>query len=92
MARFRVLLPSMLEAATGGTREVVVHANSLADAIAELRRHEARLYVHLFDENGELRRHVLMFLEGENVRWIQDWSAPQMRDAEIMVIQAVSGG
>lgn len=69
---------------------------------------EPRLRPHLFNEAGELRRHVLCFHNGRNTRWLgcafreenavsrgdraDGWDTPVAEGDTILFMQAVSGG
>lgn len=50
------------------------------------------LKVHLFDESGELRRHVLCFHNQENTRWLSNLGRPVVAGDVLQIVQAVSGG
>jgi sulfur-carrier protein len=50
----------------------------------------ARAYV--LDEQGEVRPHMVIFVDGRQVRDRQQLSDPVSRSAEIYVAQALSGG
>jgi molybdopterin converting factor small subunit len=48
--------------------------------------------VHLCDESGRFRQHVLCFLNDINTRWLEEKS-PSLQDGDcITILQAVSGG
>jgi hypothetical protein len=51
---------------------------------------QARGYV--FDEQGRLRKHVCIFLDGERLAHDAALAAPTTRQSEIYVMQALSGG
>ena len=92
MPRVTVTLPSLLEPATGGVREMVASGASLREVFADLVDREPRLKPHLFNEAGELRRHVLCFHNGTNTRWL-DGRDRQVADGDtVLFMQAVSGG
>lgn len=50
----------------------------------------ARGYV--LDEHGALRRHMAIFVNGREIRDRQQLSDPVPEDAEVYVMQALSGG
>lgn len=50
----------------------------------------ARNYV--LDEQGQLRKHVCIFLDGERLAHNEALAAPLRPEAEIYVMQALSGG
>jgi len=103
-----VSLPSLLEPVTGGVRELVVRGECLREVFADLIEREPRLRPHLFNEAGELRRHVLCFHNGTNTRWLagpsggersdsggprlDGWDTPVAEGDTILFMQAVSGG
>jgi molybdopterin converting factor small subunit len=50
------------------------------------------LRVHLCDESGKFRPHVLCFLNEVNTRWL-DGADPRLQQGDrITILQAVSGG
>ncbi|HZA13889.1 MAG TPA: MoaD/ThiS family protein [Myxococcaceae bacterium] len=65
---------------------------TVADALqAYFARHPAvRSYV--LDEQGELRRHVVVFVDGEQIRDRSRQLDVASEEAEIFVMQALSGG
>ena len=44
------------------------------------------------DETGALRRHVNVYVDGEEVRRLSGLQTPVPADAEVMVVQSVAGG
>jgi len=92
MATVAVHLPSLLEPVTGGVREMPAQGATLAEVLADLLDREPRLKPHLFTEAGELRQHVLCFLNDTNTRWL-DGEVPPVKDGDVVLfMQAVSGG
>lgn len=87
-----VALPSMLWPVMDGRKELVIEAAMLDELFAEIKSRHPRLHTHLFTERGHLRTHVLILLEGMNVRWLDDWSAPFDAPKQVTILQAVSGG
>jgi molybdopterin synthase sulfur carrier subunit len=44
------------------------------------------------DETGALRRHVNVYVDGEEIRRLSGLQTPVSAGAEVMVIQSVAGG
>ena len=88
----KVSIPSLLAAATGGLREVEVHAETLSGAIARLVEKYPLLDVHLFDERRALRQHVHLFYNDQNTQWLSDLDVALHQGDTLTVLQAVSGG
>ena len=87
-----VELPSMLANAAAGARELPARGATLRGALDDLFARHPALRVHLFDETGRLRRHVLCFLNGRNTRWEDTLDLPLAEGDRVTVLQAVSGG
>lgn len=91
-----VLAPALarwLTAAGGGDMRVEVEATTLHEALdAAFARHPA-LRGYVVDEQGQLRHHVAVFVDGQALR---DKSAarvtPLQARSEIYLLQALSGG
>jgi molybdopterin converting factor small subunit len=90
--RITVTVPSLLADCTGGARDVAVEATTLEGCLDALLAAYPLLRPHLFDQAGALREHVNVFLNDENARWIDDWTAELAPGDTVTVIQAVSGG
>ena len=59
-------------------------------ALADLFAREPALKVHVLDEAGALRPHVLCFVDDRNTRWGE--ACPLREGSRITILQAVSGG
>ena len=92
MGEVEVRIPSLLARLLNGNSIVCVEAETLSGALLQLVRQHPELRVHLFEENGELRRHVLCFHNDENTRWLTDLNRPIRVGDVITIMQAVSGG
>ncbi|MBI3028766.1 MAG: MoaD/ThiS family protein [Candidatus Rokubacteria bacterium] len=87
-----VALPSLLAGIVGGARTLPIEAETLAGALDELVRRYPALKVHLFDESGAFRQHVLCFHNEESTRWLGSLDRPVAAGDVITIMQAVSGG
>ena len=65
---------------------------TVGDALVALRRKAPAALDRIIDEQGEVRRHVNVFVNGENIRFLDGLSTPASDGATILVIAAVSGG
>ncbi len=91
MARVTVTLPRLLEPAVGPVRRIELEAGSVGEGLDLLLQRHPTLRVHLFDEKGSLREHVLCFVGGQQTR-LEDRSTPITEPTEVTFLQAVSGG
>jgi hypothetical protein len=52
----------------------------------------ARARSYVLDEHGAVRKHMIVFVNGEMIRDREKLSDPVHADAEVYVMQALSGG
>ena len=91
----RVLLPRLLADCTGGRTSVSVDLTGAGTVCALLDVLAAEHPVfdrRVRDETGALRRHVNVYVDGEEVRRLSGLDTPVPAGAEVMVIQSVAGG
>lgn len=69
-----------------------VAARSVDEALAAAFADEPRLRGYLLDDQGGLRRHLAVFVDGRPVRDRRRLSDPVGADSRIYVVQALSGG
>lgn len=92
MASATLELPELLAVVLGGIRRVVVEGGTCRAALEDAFRRHPGLRVHLVDERGALRKHVLCFHNGENTRWSDTFDRPLADGDTLTILQAVSGG
>jgi sulfur-carrier protein len=91
----RLLVPRLLAGCTGGRRELSIDLAGAGTVEAVLDSVAADHPVfdrRVRDETGNLRRHVNVYVDGEDVRRLQHLATPVGPDAEVFVIQSVAGG
>jgi sulfur-carrier protein len=82
-----VLLPGMLAAEVGGQRRFEVEADTVAGALRSLPVSNL-----VFDERGELRRLVNVYVDGVDVRDAGGIDLRLNGDEEIRLVAAIAGG
>jgi molybdopterin converting factor small subunit len=82
-----VLLPSILATEAGGQNRFEVAGPTVGDALREL-----PIANLIFDEHGELRGLVNVYLDGVDVRERGGLSSPLADDDEIRLVGAIAGG
>lgn len=66
-----------------------VEGATVAAALRPVFEGNPRLRDYVLDEQGALRKHVILFVDGRRTRELNDAISP---DSEIHVLQALSGG
>jgi molybdopterin synthase sulfur carrier subunit len=82
-----VLLPAVLAAEAGGQKRFEVDAATVGDALRQL-----PLTNLLFDEAGELRRLINVYVDGVDARGGDGLDEPLHAESEVRVVGAVAGG
>lgn len=79
---------------TDGRRQISLdsRATTVGEALAELWRLHVGLRDRVLNERGEIRRHVNVFLNDENIRRQQVLETPLNESDEITILPSVSGG
>jgi len=84
----KVRLPRILtQAVRDGLRHELT-GGDVGQVLDRLFEAEPGLRNHLIDEDGQIRTHVLVFVDGERA----DLQTPVPEGGEVQVLQAVSGG
>ncbi len=84
----QVRLPRVLEPAARNGLKHEIEGGTLIEVLDRLFAREPALKGHLLDEQGSIRHHVLIFVDGTRA----DLQAAVGTSSEVRVLQAVSGG
>jgi molybdopterin converting factor small subunit len=84
----RVLIPSALRSYTE-RGETEASGATLAAALVDLERQYPGIRFRVIDEQDRIRRHIRIFVNGEQVR---DLAQPLAAADEVIIVQALSGG
>jgi molybdopterin synthase sulfur carrier subunit len=87
-----IRIPTQLRTFTGGSGEVQVEATSVGDALKALDAAHPGLAERLFDDSGQLRRFVNVFLADEDVRFLEGLATPIAEGQTLSIVPAVAGG
>jgi sulfur-carrier protein len=88
-----ILVPGALRTdSAGASRLSVGTAGTLRAVLDEMELHWPRLTRRIRDEQGELRRYINVYVDGEDCRQSGGLDTPVTDDAEVQVIPSVAGG
>ena len=87
-----VRIPTQLRPLTGGAGEVEVEGSTVGDALKALDAAHPGMGDRLFDEAGNLRRFVNVFLADEDVRFLDGLATPVPSGQTLSIVPAVAGG
>ncbi|MDE3098186.1 MAG: MoaD/ThiS family protein [Verrucomicrobiota bacterium] len=87
-----VRIPTPLRKLTNNEETVAVDAVTVAEAIAELQSRFPGIQERLVDDQGQVRRFVNVYVNEEDIRFLQNQNTPLKDGDEISIIPAIAGG
>ena len=87
-----VRVPTQLRQLTGGAGELQVEGSTVGEALKALDAAHPGFAERLFDESGNLRRFVNVFLADEDVRFLDGLATPVSEGQTLSIVPAVAGG
>ncbi len=87
-----VRIPGPLRRITNGIDKASVTAETLGGVIAELEAAHPGIQDRILDENGSLRYFVNLYLNNEDVRFLDGLATPVNDGDEVSIVPAVAGG
>jgi molybdopterin synthase sulfur carrier subunit len=88
----KVRIPTPLRKLTNEQEVVEINAKSISDAVAELQSKFPGIQERLVDEKGEVRRFVNVYVNEEDIRFLQNQHTALKDGDEISIIPAIAGG
>ena len=88
----KVRIPTPLRKLTNNEELVEVDAATIGAAIIELQAKFPGIKERLIDETGEVRRFVNVYVNEEDIRFLQNQQTPLKDGDEISIIPAIAGG
>ena len=87
-----VRIPAPLRRLTDGQDRVSVEGTNLNEVISDLETHFPGIKARLCDDQGEVRNFVNIYINGEDVRFLESLATPTKTGDEISIVPAVAGG
>ena len=88
----KVLIPTPLRGLTGDQESVSAEGSTVQELVDGLERTYPGMRERLCEESGELRRFVNIYVNGEDVRFMQGLGSPLNAGDEVSIVPAVAGG
>ena len=87
-----VRIPTPMRSVTKGTADVKAKGDTIDDVIGDLERQFPGLRERLLDEDGELRRFVNIYVNQEDIRFLQNKATTLKDGDEVAIVPAIAGG
>ena len=87
-----VRIPTPLRAVTKGAAEVQAAGDTVADVIEDLERQFPGLRERLIDEGGAVRRFINLYVNEEDIRFLQGAKTALKPGDQVSIVPAIAGG
>ncbi len=87
-----VRIPTPLQRLTNGQGEVQIAGSTVRDLVENLERAHPGIKERICDESGKLRRFVNVFVNEEDIRFLQGDQTPVKDGDDVSIIPAIAGG
>jgi molybdopterin synthase sulfur carrier subunit len=87
-----VRIPTQLRELSGGASEVEVDAGTVGAVLAAVDSAHPGFKERLYDDSGELRRFVNVFVAEEDIRFLDGLETPVPDGETVSIVPAVAGG
>jgi MoaD family protein len=88
----KVRIPTQLRELSGGAAEVDVEGATVAEVLKQLEARHPGFAARLYDDKGQLRRFVNVFVADEDIRFLQGLDSPVAEGEVVSIVPAVAGG
>jgi len=88
----RVLIPTPLQKLTQDRDMVECEADSVSQLVESLEQQWPGMKNRLCDESGQIRRFVNVFVNSEDIRFLQGRDTPLRDGDEVSIVPAIAGG
>jgi molybdopterin synthase sulfur carrier subunit len=87
-----VRIQGSLSNLTGGKKEIVCEAKDVAECLNQLETQFPGLKGKICNEQGKMLGALNVYVNGDNIRYLQGIDTPLKHGDEITIIQAIAGG
>ena len=87
-----VRIPPVLRASAGGNKQVEVSGATVGDVLTALVERYPSLGSQLLTDEGELNRFVNVYLNDQDIRYLQERATPIDERDTLIVLPAMAGG
>ena len=88
----QVNMTSVIQKTVGGQRAVTAEGGTVAELIDDIERRYPGFRSQLVDEGGQLHRFVNVYLNDEDVRFLQGAETALSEGDEVSILPALAGG
>jgi molybdopterin synthase sulfur carrier subunit len=87
-----VLVPTPLRRLTSGQSKVIVQGDDVGSLLRAIDRQYPGIADRVFDEEGNVKRFINIFLNDNEIRTLQGLETPVHDDDRVSIVPAMAGG
>jgi molybdopterin synthase sulfur carrier subunit len=88
----RVRVPTPLRKFTKGVDEVDAQGNNIRSIVEDLEKNYPGIKERICDESGKVRRFVNVYVNGDDIRFLQNLETALKEGDNISIVPAIAGG
>ena len=88
----KIHIPTPLRQYAGRQAAITVSGGTIGDALSDLVAKHPDLRRHLYTDEGKLRAFVNIYLNDEDVRYLQKEATPVKESDTISIVPSIAGG
>lgn len=88
----QVRIPTPLRKFTGGRDTVEAEGSSIGAVLADLDANHPGLRERICEADGSIRRFVNLYINGDDIRFLESLESPVKDGDEISIVPAIAGG
>tara|TARA_B100001765_G_scaffold155859_1_gene100721 strand:+ start:1967 stop:2248 length:282 start_codon:yes stop_codon:yes gene_type:complete len=93
MTEVKILIPQVMSSATNGEKEFLIEGNTVKDIIKNLSEKYGESFKNkILDKNGNPKPVINIYINDENIKFLDELSTELNDKDEILFLPAVSGG
>lgn len=88
----KILIPTPLRQYAGKQAAIDIHGSTVGEALTNLTSRYSDLRKHLYSDDGKLRAFVNVYVNDEDVRYLQKDQTPVKQGDTIAIVPSIAGG
>jgi molybdopterin converting factor small subunit len=88
----KIIIPTALRRLTADADVVEIEAGTVKEVIDSLDERYPGFRSRICDESGELRRFINIYVEGEDIRFLENLATRVPDGADFSIVPAIAGG
>lgn len=85
-------VPALLKYYLDNQTETHLEGHTVSAALADLSQKFPKIHSHIFDAKGQVRRHINLFVNADNIRDLQGLGTPVSEEDIIKILPSITGG